>query len=104
LAQAPEKWFILLYGVADRRVEVREFGGDYDAAADEYTVLESVNRSDPFTEVVLVGADDIETIKRTHSHYFIERDVDLFAELIQSIVHGAGRRGHLVPKHDEGSL
>jgi hypothetical protein len=85
MGQAPENWFILVYGLADRSVEVVEYAGDYSAAADAYTVRESANSGDPFTEVVLVGADSLETIKRTHSHYFVERDVDLFEELLLGV-------------------
>lgn len=84
MAAEPENWFILLYGLTNRQLEIREFGGEFSRAADEYTKLEGVHRADPFTEVVLLGADRLETIKKTHSHYFVESDVDLFEELLRA--------------------
>lgn len=34
--------------------------------------------------LVLVGADSIETVKRTHGHYFQDADEAMFAELLTS--------------------
>jgi len=33
-------------------------------------------------EVVLVGADSIETVMRTHGHYFADADDAMFADLL----------------------
>jgi hypothetical protein len=41
-----------------------------DEAASAYAELEREHRDDPNVEIVLVGADSIETIKRTHGNYF----------------------------------
>jgi hypothetical protein len=43
---------------------------DADEAATAYAQLESKYRDDPNVEIVLVGADSIETIKQTHGNYF----------------------------------
>jgi len=82
--QTPEKWFILVYRLADQKVEVKPFDDRLSEATEQYAVLESEHRGDPTTEVVLVGADSLDTIKRTHSHYFVERErEDVFAELVR---------------------
>lgn len=85
---APEQYFILVYSIPSRELEVHGFGGDYDEAITAYDSLESENRDDAATEVVLVGADSIETIHKTHSHYFAEHADDLFRQFLD----GPGRR------------
>jgi hypothetical protein len=35
-------------------------------------------------EVVLVGADSLDTLKKTHSHYFGDIETDPFTELLES--------------------
>jgi len=65
----PTQYFILVYDLAMRHVEVHEYGGDVEAANAAYSQLEDEHVGGKF-EVVLVGADSIETIKRTHSPYF----------------------------------
>lgn len=79
----PEQYFLLIYDVNSRALQHEEFGGDYTAAAERYSDVEESHRDSEGIEVVLVGADSFETIKRTHSHYFIERDEDLFREFLQ---------------------
>lgn len=78
----PEEYFILIYDVPSRGLEVEEHGGAYEAAAGRYSELEELHRSNDGVEVVLVGADSLETIKRTHSHYFAERADDLFRQFL----------------------
>ncbi len=62
--------FLLVY---DRRaqtlIEQRQFG-DGREAAEAYTELEEKHRDNPMLEIVLVGADSLETIMETHGHYF----------------------------------
>jgi len=80
----PEQYFILIYDVASRALQIEPFERDSDAAIDRYEELEEQHRGSDEIEVVLVGADSIETIKRTHSHYFVERFDDLFREFLES--------------------
>lgn len=62
--------FLLVYDLgAQRLIEQQEFG-DGDEAAAAYAVLERQYKGRNDLEIVLVGADSIETIKRTHAHYF----------------------------------
>lgn len=89
---APERYFILIYDVPSRELEVHEFEQDYSAAADAYTDFERENRDSPGAEILLVGADSIETIKTTHSHYFAERADDLFEQFLDAEVVPAGGR------------
>ncbi len=58
-------------------IEQREFN-DGDEAAAAYTVAEQKYRERQRIEIVLVGADSIETIMRTHGHYFDRSAVSPF--------------------------
>jgi len=68
---APERYFILIYDVPSRELEVHEFEQDYSAAADAYTDFERENRD---------------------SHYFAERADDLFEQFLDAEVVPAGGR------------
>jgi vacuolar-type H+-ATPase subunit F/Vma7 len=62
--------FLLVYDLgAQRLIEQQEFG-DGDEASAAYAALERRYKDRDDLEIVLVGADSIETIKRTHAHYF----------------------------------
>lgn len=64
--------YLLVYSYDEQRlIDKREFTNAVEAAA-AYRDTEELyrGRSDEF-EVVLVGADSIETIRRTHGHYFL---------------------------------
>ncbi|MHB8631133.1 MAG: hypothetical protein ACYC9W_04310 [Candidatus Limnocylindria bacterium] len=64
--------FLLIYDLRQRRlVDVQTFT-DATEATDAYGRAELEHLNDRDTEIVLVGADSIETIKRTHGHYFTE--------------------------------
>lgn len=65
----PTKYFILVYDLAMRHVEVHEYGDSVDAANEAYSSLEDQYAGGKY-EIVLVGADSIATIQRTHSPYF----------------------------------
>lgn len=62
--------FLLVYDLrAQRLISQRRFDDGAEAAV-AYAALEAENRGRSDLEIVLVGADSIETIKRTHAHYF----------------------------------
>jgi uracil-DNA glycosylase len=82
----PEAYFLLIYDVPRRHVEVEEFGAAIDEAMKRYAVLESEHRDDPDVEVVLVGADSIDTVKRTHGHYFNGVASDQFDALLEDVL------------------
>jgi hypothetical protein len=67
--------FLVTYDPAAREATVQEFGTDYDVAQDAYRDAEQRARGTDL-DVVLLSADSLETIKRTHSSYFEVRPLD----------------------------
>ncbi len=65
------KHFLVACDPKTRKTTVREFGTDYDAAQDAYQKAEWQAWGTGL-DVVLLSADSLETIKRTHSSYFDE--------------------------------
>jgi hypothetical protein len=64
------KHFLLVYDLnAGKLVEQAEYS-DGQVAAEEYAKRERENRGNRDLEIVLVGADSLETLKTTHGHYF----------------------------------
>jgi len=66
--------FLIVYNLREgHRVALEEFGRHVTKATDAYTALEREYRDrddhEDF-EIVLVGADSIETLQVTHSRYF----------------------------------
>ena len=51
-------------------VEVVEFGDDSEAAITAYAAKERELQDDAALEIVLIGSDSLETVKRTHANYF----------------------------------
>lgn len=64
------KHFLVIYDVTQGPATVEEFGRDYDAALAAYTEREHEYRDRADVDIVLLGADSLETIKQTHSSYF----------------------------------
>lgn len=65
--------FLLIYDAKRRSLRWEDLGHDAEAAAARYSEVEE-DLSDGY-EVVLIGADSLETIRTTHAHYFEdERD------------------------------
>lgn len=62
--------FLIVYDIPTGKVQVRDFGTDYDAALEAYAEIEGEMRNRNDLDIVLVGADSLETVKRTHSSYF----------------------------------
>ncbi|MGH2986410.1 MAG: hypothetical protein ACRDLO_06970 [Solirubrobacterales bacterium] len=67
---------------AGRLVEQLDLGEDGEAAAAEYSRREAEYRDRKGFEIVLVGADSIETIRQTHAHYFNGTGERAFDELL----------------------
>lgn len=77
--------FLLVYSLDARRLIHQEEFNDARLAAAAYEAAEAKYRNNTEVtrfEVVLVGADSIETVKRTHGHYFHDADEAMFAELL----------------------
>lgn len=64
------KHFLVVYDLAAGRATVREFGTDYDGALAAYAEAEEDLANRDAYDIVLIGADSLDTIKRTHSSYF----------------------------------
>ena len=86
MSAGPTNYFLLTYDLATREVHVDEWGADDVGAAAAYTALEQRVQDDPDVEVVLVGADSLETVKLTHSHYFVKTTGDLLEELARELL------------------
>lgn len=73
--------FILIYdrSVGALREEI-PFGHDSDAAVGAYSALEEQYRDNKGIEIVLVGADSFDTIRKTHANYFADSRADLITE------------------------
>ncbi|HEX5307473.1 MAG TPA: hypothetical protein VFW38_00140 [Solirubrobacteraceae bacterium] len=69
------KHFLVIYDPACREAAVQEFGTDYETARDVYQQAEQRARGTNL-DVVLLSADSLDTIKRTHSSYFELRPLD----------------------------
>lgn len=61
--------FLVIYDVRAAQATVREFD-DYAEALSAYESIEKKNLGSDDLDIVLLGADSLETIKRTHSSYF----------------------------------
>jgi hypothetical protein len=66
----PLRHFLLVYDLAAQRLIKQQEFSDGNEAAAAYAALEGDYKGREDFEIVLVGADSIETIKRTHAHYF----------------------------------
>jgi len=68
--------FLLIYDQGRQELRSsRQFGTDEsEAATDAYREAEKQYSGDTQIEIVLVGADSLKTIERTHGHYFRSND------------------------------
>lgn len=62
----------------------REFSNPSEAAA-AYSELEREHRHDSNLEIVLIGADSLETIKNTHGNYFDGHRGDIGSEYLEAV-------------------
>lgn len=74
------KHFLVTRNAETGEVTVKSFGTDYDAAQTAYSEAERAHADDGL-DIVLLSADSLATIKKTHSSYFDGRDHQL-AELL----------------------
>lgn len=68
-------FFLVIYDRNSHRlVSMGEFGEDYDAAARSRAEAElrGVAAGNTNMEIVLLGAESLDVLNRTHSRYFIE--------------------------------
>jgi hypothetical protein len=70
------KHFLVIRHVQRGITTVTELGTDYDAAQEAYQQAEQRARGNADLDVVLLSADSLDTIKRTHSSYFELKSLD----------------------------
>ncbi len=81
--------------IRDRRAgkmirEPQDFGTDDVSALRAYEVAEDRYRDRPEIDVLLVGSDSLETVRRTHASYFAERsDVTALLDRLRRSLTGA---------------
>lgn len=64
------KHFLVVYDIKTSEAKVQDFGTDYDAAMAAYAETEEQMRDRDDLDIVLLSADSLATVKRTHSSYF----------------------------------
>lgn len=76
-------YFLLVYSFDEGELVHQDEFGDRDAAIRAYDATEREYRGtlDKF-EVVLIGADSIETVMKTHGHYFTRSADSMFSEFL----------------------
>lgn len=82
--------FLLVYDHQQQKLlETLELGEFGDAAAQAYSEYEDKYRDRTGIEIVLVGADSLDTIRTTHSHYFDggANGLEPFGELLTGAGH-----------------
>lgn len=84
---APIRYFLIIYDRHRGQLldEPREFQ-DETIASEAYASAEKEYNGDRNIEVVLVGADSIETVRQTHSNYFDGQPGDFSQALERSPV------------------
>ena len=63
--------FLIVFDLKRRELLLsRDLGEDGQRAAVVYSEYEARFRDDPGKEIVLIGADSLDTIRHTHAQYF----------------------------------
>lgn len=70
MSESEIRHFLVVYDLSLGMARVKEFGTDYDAALEAYAAAEDDFANRDTHDIVLIGADSLDTIKRTHSSYF----------------------------------
>jgi hypothetical protein len=71
--------FLLLYDTKRQTLlDALPFGEDAETAASCYAEKEKVYRDRDDVEIVLLGADSLDTLRQTHPHYFDRTGTDFF--------------------------
>lgn len=66
-------YFLLVYNRAHRALQTVQRFTDQEEAGRAYVAAERAAQGNDALEVVLVGADSIDTIRQTHGQYFTHR-------------------------------
>lgn len=66
--------FLLIHDVENGEFRHESFGTDFDAAHSALIAAEARWPDESKVRVVLVSSDSLETVKRTHSSWFLDAD------------------------------
>jgi hypothetical protein len=69
--------YLLVYDHGARMLTENTLYTDSDEAVEAYSALEQEHRDDKGLEIVLVSAESLDIIRRTHGHYFAEAGTPL---------------------------
>lgn len=70
-AEVTVKHFLFIYDLKhDQSVSVEDYGDDIDSAITAYRAAEMLYADQPWMDIVLIGSENLESIKKTHSTYF----------------------------------
>ena len=64
------RYFLLIYSRLHGRLETVQTFDDQDDASRAYTAAERAAQGNDDLEIVLIGADSLDTIRQTHGQYF----------------------------------
>lgn len=73
---------LLVYSHEKNALVSQEQFRDARKATEAYEIAERDNRGNENYEIVLVASDSIETIMKTHGHYFRLSELSLFSEFL----------------------
>lgn len=84
MTEALLRYFLLVFDPSNgRSAEVRTFE-ETDDALDAYRDTEHRFRGQQGIQVVLIGADSLETVKKTHSNYFGDESLRAMSKRIHA--------------------
>lgn len=64
------RYFLLIYNRSHRHLQTVQTFTDQEEASRAYTAAERAAQGNHGLEIVLIGADSLDTIKQTHGQYF----------------------------------
>lgn len=70
MTEADIRHFLVVFDISRGKARVRDFGTDYGGAIEAYAEIEGEMDGREDLDIVLLGADSLETVRRTHSSYF----------------------------------
>jgi hypothetical protein len=71
--------FLIIYNARTQRlIQANDLGDNTTGAVAAYSECEQRYRGNEDIEVVLIGSDSLETIEKTHGHYFGKVDPQEF--------------------------
>ena len=76
--------FLLAFDSAhNKQLAAEDLGSDPHTATTAYFAMEEKYRGQSSVNVLLVGSDSLETVKATHSTYFVDGSINLVREALQ---------------------